>query len=140
MTSSISPELSVRGGRKAVDFYIAAFDAKQVYRVGGVDDASEVVAELAIGDTTFWVSDEAPAYGNYSPESLGGGSVRLLLRVDDPQAVHERAVALGATEIAPVKPSHGWLIGRIADPFGHHWEIGKPLIPWPPASGGPEHP
>ena len=139
MIFSVSPQLSVRRGREAIDFYVAAFDAKQLYRVGGVDDAPEVVAELAIGDASFWVSDEAPAYGNYSPESLGGGSVKLLLRVEDPHAVHERALALGATEIAPVQPSHGWLIGRIADPFGHHWEIGKPLIPWPPASNRPEH-
>ena len=134
----VSAELSVRRGREAIAFYVAAFGARVVYQVGGADDAPEVVAELAIGGTTFWVSDEAPDHGAHSPESLGGCTVRLLLRVEDPVAAQARAVAHGATEIDPVAASHGWLIGRIADPFGHAWEIGKPLIPWPPASGRPE--
>lgn len=136
---SISPELSVRRGREAIDFYVAAFGARQVYRVGGSEDAPEVVAELAIGETSFWVSDEAPAHGNFSPDSLGGGTVRLLLRVEDPHTVFARALALGATEVAPLKPGHGWLLGRLADPFGHHWEIGKPLVVWPPESGRPDY-
>jgi PhnB protein len=132
MQLTLSPELSVRGGRAAIDFYIAAFDARVLYKVGGTEQNPEVVAELAIGEASFWVSDEAPEYGNHSPESLGGCTVRLLLRVDEPELVHARAVRLGAVELAPVQQSHGWLIGRIADPFGHHWEIGKPLRPWPP--------
>lgn len=134
----VSAELSVRRGREAIAFYAAAFGARVVYQVGGTDDAPEVVAELALGDTTFWVSDEAPDHGNHSPESLGGCTVRLLLRVDDPVAVQARAVALGAAEINPVTAEHGWMLGRISDPFGHAWEIGKPLIPWSPASGRPE--
>ena len=139
MASSISPQLSVRRGREAIDFYVAAFGARQVYRVAGTKDDPEVVAELAIGETSFWVSDEAPAHGNFSPESLAGGAVRMLLRVEDPHAVFARAIALGATQISAIAEGHGWLLGRLADPFGHHWEIGKPLIPWPPASGRPDH-
>jgi PhnB protein len=54
------------------------------------------------------------------------------LVVDDPQAVVQRAVSLGATEYIPVQKDHGWLLGRIEDPFGHHWEVGKPLGEWPP--------
>jgi PhnB protein len=129
---SVSPELSVRRGREAIEFYVAAFNARVLYQVGGTAGNPDVVAELAIGDTRFWVADEAPAYGNHSPESLGGCTVRLLLRVEDPEAVHSGALRRGAVELAPVQRSHGWLVGRIADPFGHHWEIGKPLGPWPP--------
>jgi PhnB protein len=44
-----------------------------------------------------------------------------------------RAVAAGATEVRPPADEHGWRLGRIADPFGHHWEVGKPLGPWPPS-------
>jgi PhnB protein len=55
-----------------------------------------------------------------------------LLIVDDPHGVVERAVGLGGKEVAPVEEAHGWLLGRIEDPFGHHWEIGKPLAAWPP--------
>ena len=46
-----------------------------------------------------------------------------------PELWAERAVDAGATEISPVEDEHGWRLGRIADPFGHHWEIGKPLGP-----------
>jgi PhnB protein len=55
-----------------------------------------------------------------------------LLVVEDPHSMVERAVALGAAEVVPVAEEHGWLLGRIEDPFGHHWEIGKPLAEWPP--------
>ena len=58
----------------------------------------------------------------------------MLLIVADPDAVVERAVAAGASEIRPVGEEHGWRLGRIVDPFGHHWEIRVPLIPWPPAA------
>jgi len=126
------PQLSVRRGRTAVDFYKAAFSAVENYRVGGTDDFEEVVAQLSVGDATFWVADESPEHDNPSPETLGGATTRMLLVVDDPDAVVERAKAAGATEIHPVLEEHGWRLGRIADPFGHHWEIGKPLIAWPP--------
>ena len=132
METSISPELSVRRGREAVEFYKAAFGAIEVYRVGGTDEHEEVVSQLQVGDAFFWVSDESPPNGNFSPESLGGTTVRLLLVVDDPGAVVAQAVALGASELEPVGEEHRWLLGRIADPYGHHWEIGKPLVPWPP--------
>jgi PhnB protein len=131
----ILPQLSVRHGRAAVEFYKAALGGVEVYRVGGTDDHPEVVAQLAIGDASFWVADESPPHSNFSPESVGGGTVRMLLIVDDPESAVERALAAGATEVYPVGEEHGWRLGRIEDPFGHHWEIGKPLIPWPPADG-----
>jgi PhnB protein len=129
---SILPELSVKRGRAAVEFYKAAFGAAEVYRVGGTDEHEEVVSQLAIGSASFWVHDESPANGNLSPESLGGCTVRMLLVVDDPDAVVDRAVAAGATQTSAVGEEHGWRLGRITDPFGHHWEIGTPLVPWPP--------
>jgi PhnB protein len=130
---SVSPQLSVRRGREAIEFYAAAFGAVEIYRVGGSEENPDVVAQLAVGNGSFWVADESPEHKNFSPESLGGGTVRLLLVVEDPRAVVERAVALGATEVSAVHEAHRWLMGRIEDPFGHHWEIGKPLIEWPPS-------
>ncbi len=129
---SLSPQLSVRRGRAAVEFYKAAFGAQELHRVGGSDEHEEVVAQLSICDATFWVADESPPNSNFSPESLGGGTVRMLLTVADPDAAVQRALAAGATEVAPVADAHGWRLGRILDPFGHHWEIGKPLGAWPP--------
>jgi PhnB protein len=64
---SVSPQLAVRRGREAIEFYRAAFGAQELYRVGGTDEREEVVAQLAVGDASFWVADEAPASKNFSP-------------------------------------------------------------------------
>ena len=135
--ASVSAQLSVRRGRDAVAFYKAAFGAEELYRVGGTDGDEPVVAQLGVGETTFWVADESPEHHNFSPETVGGGTVRLLLNVDDPDAAVQRAVEAGATVVRAVTDEHGWRLGRIADPFGHHWEVGRPLVPWPPSRGHP---
>ena len=122
----------MRRGRDAIAFYASAFGAVVEYRVGGTDEHPEVVAQLSVDGASFWVADESPAHGNFSPETLGGGTVRMLLVVDDPDAVVARAVRAGATEVRATSDEHGWRLGRIEDPFGHHWEIGTPLGPWPP--------
>jgi PhnB protein len=129
----LSPQLSVRRGREAVEFYKEAFGAEEIYRVAGTDEHPSVVSQLSVGEASFWVSDESPPHKHFSPETLGGTTTRILLVVDDPRAVVERAVSLGAAEFVPVQEQHGWLLGRIEDPYGHHWEIGKPLGPWPPS-------
>lgn len=131
--TAVTPQLSVRHGRAAVEFYKAAFGAVEVYRVGGSTEHEAVVSELSIDGAAFWVSDESPEHRHHSPETLSGSTTRILLRVADPVGAARRAVAAGATEIYPVTEEHGWLLGRIEDPFGHQWEIGRPLIPWPPA-------
>ncbi len=128
----VQVQLSVRRGREAVGFYQQAFGAEEVFRVGGDAENEEVVAQLAVGDTRFWVEDESPEHHNFSPESLGGASERMLFVVEDPVVVMERAIAAGAEEVYPVEEAHGWLLGRVVDPYGHHWEIGKPLSAWPP--------
>ena len=122
----IKPTLSVRNGEAAVEFYKKAFNATVLMQVGSPD--GDTVAELSIGGAMFYVADESPEYGNFSPESLGGISIRLGLLVDDPDTVAQQAIAAGATEIHPVADQdYGMRLGRIADPFGHHWEIYKPL-------------
>ena len=128
----ISPQLSVRRGREAVEFYKSALGAEEIYRVAGTDEHPAVVSQLRIGEATFWVSDESPPTQHFSPESLGGTTTRILLVTDDPAEVVARAVGLGARGVYPVQEEHGWLMGRIEDPFGHHWEIGKPVGEWPP--------
>lgn len=121
--TTIRPWLEVRGGARAVEFYEAAFGAVQIYRFG--DD--DVVARLSIDGAEFWVSDESPEHFNFSPETLGGITTRMILTVADPDAVFARAIRAGAKEIYPVTEEHEWRVGRIVDPFGHHWEIGRPL-------------
>jgi len=114
--------LSVKEWDKAVDFYKRAFGAVELYRVEGGG-----VGRFAIDGAEFWVAEESPEHLNFSPHSLGGCSVRMLLLVADPDAVCAAAIAAGATEVVPVGNDYGWRLGRILDPFGHHWEIGKEL-------------
>jgi len=123
--TSIAPMLSVRKGAEAVEFYKAAFGAGELFRLES--ESGAVVARLSVGAAEFWVADESPQHLNFSPESLGGGSARMVMIVEDPDAAFERAVAAGAAVVSPVGNQYGWRLGRIVDPFGHHWEIGKPL-------------
>src|SRR3954453_5447753 len=122
---TIAPMLSVRRGAHAVEFYKAAFGANEVFRVESPDGA--VVSRLAVDGAEFWVADESPEHQNFSPESLNGGSVRMILTVANPDAMFARAVKAGAKEVVPVQNAYGWRLGRVVDPFGHHWEIGRPL-------------
>ena len=124
---SVAPWLSLRNGARALEFYKSAFGASEVFRIESADGA--VVSRLSIDGAEFWLSDESPEHGNFSPESLGGGSVRMLLTVPDPDSMFAKAVAAGAREIHPVQEGHGWRVGRVVDPFGHHWEIGRPVAP-----------
>jgi PhnB protein len=127
LRTTIAPLLSVREGSRAIEFYQAAFGAETLMRVDDPD--GNVVAKLSVAGAEFWLADESAEHGNFSPSSLGGSTVRMVLTVDDPDALQARAVAAGATEVWPVADqSYGWRVGRIADPFGHHWEIGKPLV------------
>lgn len=128
--TSISPMLSVRRGAEAIEFYRSAFGAAVMYRVDA--PGGEVVCRLLVDGAEFWVSDESPEHKNFSPESLGGGTVRMVMVVDQPDEAFAKAVAAGATVVWPVRNQHGWRIGRVVDPFGHHWEIGKVIVPSDP--------
>jgi PhnB protein len=125
LRTSITPWLSVRNGARAVEFYKSAFGAIETFRLE--DPSGSVVAKLSVDGAEFWLSDESPEHGNFSPESLGGSSVRIILTVADPDGVFLQACAAGAKEVFPVGEEHGWRLGRVVDPFGHHWEIGRPL-------------
>jgi PhnB protein len=127
--TSIQPELWVDRASRAVAFYVAAFGATVLHQVG---EGDEIVAQLAVGDAAFWVAAAGSGMGRLSPAALGGATGRTLLVVEDPDAVVKRAVDAGAVEISPAGDEHGWRLGRVRDPFGHEWEIGRPIGPWPP--------
>ena len=123
--ATIAPWLTVQSGEKASAFYRAAFGAVETYRLeipgGGL------VVKLSVEDSEFWVSSDNSENADNDAESLGGGSVRMILTVGNPEAVFKRALEAGASEVFPISEDHGWKLGRLIDPFGLHWEIGHPL-------------
>ena len=123
--TSLAPLISVRHGLQAVEFYKSVFGAEELFCL---NDGGSVVAQMRVGQSDFWLADESPQHFNFSPESIGGSTVRLVLIVEDPDALFQRAIAAGAKEVWPVEDQpYRWRMGRVVDPFGHHWEIGKPL-------------
>ncbi|HYU86978.1 MAG TPA: VOC family protein [Kribbellaceae bacterium] len=127
MTSSrengfgLAPWLSVYDAEAAVRFYVAAFGAEVPYRLD--DDGVLQVAQLTVGGADFWVQHEPAA----APADVERSPVRMIVTVGDPDAAFARALAAGGREVTPVTEQYGWRIGRFADPFGHHWEIGRRL-------------
>ena len=107
-----------------MDFYKFAFGAVETYRL---DTPDGVIARLSVGGAEFWLSDETPELGSFSPATLGGGTVRMILTVPNPDALFAQVIAAGATQLFAVHEEHGWRMGRLVDPFGHHWEIGHEM-------------
>lgn len=127
---TLTPMLTVASAERALAFYREAFGAAEQER--WVDPSGRVVARLAVEGQPFFVVDENREALNDSPGSLGGTTVRLNLVVDDPDAVAARAIASGAREIFPVADQpYGLRQGRVADPDGHHWLLGRPLAEAP---------
>jgi PhnB protein len=127
---SLAPWLTVPAGTNAANFYKSAFGAVEVYRYDSPTGGS--VVRLSVQGAEFWVgeegpSEEAPGEAVSQPQPVGGGSVRMILTVADPDPLFAQALAAGATEIFAIGEGHGWRLGRLADPFGLHWEIGHPL-------------
>jgi PhnB protein len=122
----IYPFLTVKNAARAIDFYKEAFGAEELSRLE--TPTGQIVAELSIDGAPINVVDESPEGHNLSPETLGGTSVRVDLVVADPDAVARRAIAAGAKELYRIGDQpYGWRQGRVIDPFGHHWLIGRPL-------------
>lgn len=122
--TGIEPELWVGRAASAVAFYEAAFGARTLLRVG---EGEDVVARLEVGGARFWVA-AADGDTRLDPLTAGGRTGRTLLVVDDPDAMASTAIGAGATLRSPVAEEHEWRVGRIVDPFGHEWEIGRPMV------------
>lgn len=125
ISTSIVPWLSVRNAVKAISFYKDAFDAVEVYRLE--DPEGGLVVRLCVAGAEFWISGGNTDNDNAELERVGGDTVRMILTTSDPDSLFQQALNAGATQIFPVGEEFGWRLGRIADPFGLHWEIGKPL-------------
>ena len=125
-TMRLEPFLNVSDGPKAIAFYKSGFGANVLFLIP--PETGSTIAQLEISGATFWLADESPDHQNPSPDTLQGSTVRLVITIDDPDTLFNRAVAAGAAVVWPIEDQdYGWRIGRVCDPFGHHWEIGKPL-------------
>lgn len=122
---SLLPWLSVEDSSLALEYYQAAFGARVVYRLE--DPEGALVLRLSIEGAEFWLSGGPP--GSLTTDSGKGqeGQVRMILTVPDPDTVFRQALQAGATLVFPVGEDYGWRLGRLCDPFGIHWEIGRPL-------------
>ncbi len=121
--SSIQPELWVDRPASAVEFYRSAFGARVLHQVG---EGEDIVAQLSVDGAVYWVGRCSAELGRLSPTAAGGLTGRTLLVVDDPDRLTTQAVEAGATLSSPVQEEHGWRLGRIIDPHGQEWEIGRP--------------
>lgn len=123
--ATVKPFLTVANGRKAVEFYIAAFGAIETKRFEMSDNKISSVIE--IDNAEFYVGDEEPNNGNLSPDEKSRNSVRMILNTKKADKIFEKALANGATELCPMTTEEDWRIGKLKDPFGHIWEIGYKL-------------
>lgn len=129
INTSIVPWLSVKSSEKAALFYKNAFDAIEKYRMETPDGG--LVLRLSVDGAEFWVSGQSGDEDSKeaTQENSTNDPIRMILTVDDPDAFFAQAIKTGAKEIFPVGEDYGWRLGRLSDPFGLHWEIGKPLTP-----------
>lgn len=121
---TITPSVVVKGAAQAIEFYKKALGAQELMRMPN-PDGKIMHAELKIGDSVIFVSDEIPNMGlTKSPQTLGGCTGALHLYVDDVDASFQRAVDAGAKSAMPVADMFwGDRYGTITDPFGHVWGL-----------------
>ena len=119
--------LHVRDAEQAIDFYAAAFGAREKVRL--TEPGGRIGhAELDFDGKTLMLADEFPEYGIAGPETIGGSAVTIHLHVDDADEVIRRAVDAGARiEMEPKDHFHGERSGAVRDPFGHRWTIGHSI-------------
>ena len=123
--TTIIPFLTVSNGKKAVDFYVAAFGAIEVKRFAKPED--KLYATLSIEGATFYIGDEEPELGNISPGADAHSAVRIIFQTTKADEIFEKAMKAGATAICPMETEEDWRMGKLKDPFGHTWEIGYTL-------------
>jgi PhnB protein len=120
---TITPTLTVRNAAKAIDFYKKALGAQELMRMAS-PDGKIGHAELRIGDSIIFLSDEMPNMGCKSPETVGGSTGTLYLYVQDVDRAFQQAVDAGGKVTMPVSDMFwGDRHGSFVDPFGHTWSL-----------------
>ena len=121
---TITPALVVRDAAKAIDFYKKALGAQELMRMPS-PDGKILHAELKIGDSIIFLSDEMPQSPVKAPQTLGGSTGVLNIYVEDVDKTFKQAVDAGGKITMPVADQFwGDRYGSVVDPFGHAWGIG----------------
>jgi len=119
----VTPYLALRDCASALAFYERAFGAVKLLQLD-TPQGKIAHAEIRIGDSLLMLSDEAPDWGNRSPQTLGGSSVHLMVYVPDVDAAFAKALAAGGTEVRPLADQfYGDRSGTLRDPFGYQWTM-----------------
>ncbi len=125
--SYFAPQLHIKSGVMDIDFYKNGLGATEIRRWTN-EDGSIHVAEFAIEDAIFHLHEESPGKGCVEPVKNNGVTAIIGLFVPDVDAIMNKAIKAGATEIAPAQDyEYGYRQGIIKDPFGHHWLIQKKI-------------
>lgn len=129
----MSPYLTVKSASKAIEFYQAAFGATELFRLADASTGIVGHAEIMINGIHIMLADENPAWGNKSPQSLGGTAVTFSLMVENADTATERAKGAGATvAMPPTDMFYGFRSALISDPFGHKWMLQHEIEKVPP--------
>ena len=119
-----APELHIPNGITNIDFY-KKFGAVENLCFRN-DDGSIHVAELEIDGAIFHVHETMR--DALEPIRAKGVTSIIGLFVPDVEAVMEKAIQAGATEINPTTDyDYGYKQGMFRDPFGHYWQIQKKI-------------
>jgi len=129
--TTVSVSLNFKDTARALAFYTEALGAKELHRLE--HEGCVWHAEMVVGNTRVYLSDENGQWGAYAPETVGGCPVLLCVEAEDPDALQARAVAAGAQETMPVADMPwGARSGNFVDPFGYRWSVGRQIEEVPP--------
>lgn len=121
---SVTPYMTLRDAKGALDFYRRAFGAEIVFKLD-MPDGKIAHAEIRIGDSVVMMAEENEEWGNKSPQALGGSPMSLMIYVPDVDAAFAKAIDAGATQVRPVENQfYGDRTGTLKDPYGYQWTIG----------------
>lgn len=121
---TITPNLVLRDCAAAIDFYGRALGAEEVMRMPAPDGRSIWHAELRIGDSVFFLSDEMPGTSARAPTGQEQAPVTMWLYVEDCDAAFRRATREGAQEtMQPADMFWGDRCAAVRDPFGYEWSF-----------------
>ena len=70
------------------------------------------------------LADEQPEMGYFSPTTLGGTPVSIMIYVDDVDTIFNQAIKSVGEEMKPLQDQfYGDRSGTLTDPFGHVWHV-----------------